>query len=279
MGFASIDAMVKALSNGRKQEWRFAKNGAAGVETPEAAGNAVSYYLAAGSPGAGTAPTTSWASFTSGSGSVFFTDVASNKRYLYGVEACATQNCTLIAYDRLGHKNFNANALASTGDKTVTATLPSRMSTAETEDLHNVEAWIEVTEATATSAPVVSLNSYTNTDGTSGRAGGTLTFPAVATDVGWMAPFPLQAGDKGVQAINTFNVATASTGQGECNVVMLRPLFSIPLIANILTMLTVKDGLVPRRIYDGSSICFMIVATGTSVANIWGSIITAYDGG
>jgi len=279
MGFASIDAFVKALTNGRKQEWRFSKDGTAGNETPEAAGNWVSYYLAAGSPGAGTAPTTSWAAFSNGSGSVFFNDVASNKRYLYGVEACADQSGTLMIYDRLGHINHNANALVSTGNKTVTATLPARYSGADAEDLHNIEAWIEVTEVTATTTTVVSLNSYTNSDGTSGRAGGNLTFPATATNVGWMAPFPLQAGDRGVQAINTWNVGTASTTTGEANVLLLRPIAFVPLVANLVTMISVKDGLIPRRIYDDSSLCFAFFANGTSVADFWGSIITAYDGG
>lgn len=278
MGFASQDAFIKALTSGRKQEWRFAKTGSAGNETPEAAGSWVSYYLATGSPGAGTAPSTSWASFDNGSGSVYFTDVSPQKRYLYGVEVCATQSGTLMIYDRLGHKLFDSNALASTGNKTVSATLPSRYSSADAEDLHNIEAWIEGTEATSATAPIVDLNSYTNSAGTSARDGAALTFPAAATNIGWMAPFPLQAGDKGVQAINTFNVNTASTTVGECNIVLVRPIAFVPVVANLVTLVSVKDGLIPRRIYDDSSLCFAWLATSTSVVDFWGSIVTAYDG-
>lgn len=280
MGFASEDAFVKALTNGRKQEYTFFKDGGATNETPEAAGSWVSYYLAVGKPAAGTAPSTSWASFDNGSGSMIFTDVSPQKRYLYGVEVCSTQTGVLMIYDRLGHINHNANALVSTGNKTVTATLPARYSGADAEDLHNIEAWIEVTEVTATTTTVVSLNSYTDSDGNSGAAGGNLTFPATATNVGWMAPFPLAAGGRGVQAVNTWNVGTASTTTGEANFLLLRRIAVVPIpVANIATTITIRDGLAPRRIYDDSSLCFAWFATSTSVADFWGTIITAYDGG
>ena len=280
MGFASIDAMVKALTGGRKQEWSFVKDGGATNETPEAAGNWVSYYLATGSPGAATAPTTSWASFDNGAGSMVFTDVASNKRYLYGVEACATVAGTLLIYDRLGHRQTASNALASTGDKTIGASLPSRYSGADAEDLHNIEAWIELTVATNTTAPIISMNSYTNSAGTSSRAGGSLTFPATATNVGWASPLPLQAGDKGVQAISTINVATGAASTGTANVFLMRPIARIPIpVANIATVITVRDGLVPRRIYDDSSLCFLYFATSTTVVDFHGTITTVYDGG
>lgn len=278
MGFASIDAFVKALTGGRKQEWRFTKIGSAGNETPEAAGSWVSYYLAAGSPGAGTAPSTSWADFNNGSGSVYFNDVASQKRYLYSIEACATVSGTLLVYDRLGHINLNANSLVSTGNKTITAVLPARYSGADAEDLHNIEAWIEVTEVTATTTTVLDMNSYTNSAGTSARDGAAITFPATATNVGWMSALPLQAGDKGVSAIATINVNTASTTTGEINVMLVRPIAFVPVVANLVTLVGVKDGLIPRRVYDDSSLCFAWLATSTAVVDFWGSIVTAYDG-
>lgn len=279
MGFASHDAFIKALTSGRKQEWRFVKDGGATNETPEAAGTWVSYYVAPGSPGAGTAPTTSWAAFNDGSGAITFTAVSTAKRYLYGVDCCATSSGTLMIYDRLGHIQTAANALASTGNKTITATLPARYSGADTEDLHNIEAWLELTTATNTTAPIVSMNSYTNSAGTNTRAGGSLTFPATATNIGWMSPLPLQAGDKGVSAISTINVATAAASTGTANVLLVRPIAFVPVVANLVTSITVQDGLIPRRIYDASSLCLAFFATSTTVVDFWGSITTAYDGG
>lgn len=279
MGFASPDAMVKAYTAGRKQEWPFNKDGQATNETPEAAGNWVSHYLAVGSPGAGTAPSTSWASYDNGSGAMIFTDVSTAKRYVYGIEATANIDGVLMVYDRLGHINFNANSLVSTGNKTVTATLPARMSGADTNDLANVEAWVEITEVTATTAPVMSMNSYTNEAGTSGRAGGSLTFPATATNVGWFAPLPLQAGDKGVSAINTVNVSVACSTTGEFNVVLLRQIARVGINANKQTLLTVRDGLPPRRVYDDSSLCFAFFASSTTPPDFNGTFITVYDEG
>lgn len=279
MGFASDDAFIKALTNGRKQKWKYSKTGSVGNTTPEAAGNHVSYYLAAGSPGAGTAPTTSWASFDNGSGAVFFTDVSPQKRYVYGLSACSTVAGTLIVYDRIGHRQTASNALAATGNKTIGASLASRYSGADSEDLHNIEAWVEIAAATDGVAPIISMNSYTNSDGTSGRAGGSLTFPAAATNIGWMAPLPLQAGDKGVQAISTINVATSSSTVGTANVLLMRPIAEIEVPeAYKLTRITIRDGLDPTRVYDDSSLCFAFFASSTSVANFWGTLITAYDG-
>lgn len=279
MGFPSQDAFVKALTSGRKQEWSFSKDGQATNETPEAAGNWVSYYLAIGSPAAGTAPTTTWAAYTGGSGSMNFTDVSTAKRYLYGVDWGSTIAGIGMIYDRIGHISTAANALASTGDKTITATLASRYSGADAEDLHNIEAWVEVTTATNTTAPIVRLHSYTNSDGTSGRTGGSLTFPATATNIGWMGKLPLQAGDKGVSAISTLEVTTAAASTGTCNVVLLRPIAFVGVSAAQLTAVSIKDGLIPRRIYDGSSLCLAWFASTTGVADFFGTITTAYDGG
>lgn len=279
MGFASPDAMVKAYTAGRVQQWTFAKDGQASNETPEGAGSWTSLYLAVGSPGAGTAPSTSWASYNNGTGGAIFTDVSPAKRYVYGIEATANQDGVLVLYDRLGHINLNANALASTGPKTITASLPTSMASADVNDLANVEAWLELTEATSTTTVVLSMDSYTNEAGTSGRAGGSLTFPAAATNIGWMAPLPLQAGDKGVSAIATINVGTASTTVGECNVVLLRQICRVGVDANKQTLLTVRDGLPPRRVYDDSSLCLMFFASGTTPPDVNGTFITVYDEG
>lgn len=279
MGLATTDAFVKALTNGRKQEFRFTKDGQAANETPEAAGNWVSLFLAPGSPAAGTAPTTSWADFDNGNGSMIFTDVSPQKRYLYSVDICSTVPGVLMVFDLLGHRQTAANALASTGDKTISAVLPARMTGAEAEDKHNVEAWIAIATATNTNVVQLSMNSYTDSDGNSGAAGGTLIFPAAATNIGWMSPLPMAAGDRGVQAINTINVSVAAASTGTANVMLIRPIAFVPVAAaNIMTTISIKDGLIPRRIYDDSSLCLAWFATSTTVPDIWGSVVCAYDG-
>jgi hypothetical protein len=275
MAFASRDAIRAAITAGRVQRWHFAKTGSAGNETPEAAGQWVSYYLATGTPGAGAAPT-AYANLTDFSGSVNNTNVSPGNRYLTDVVVCSTQTGTLMVYDRLGHIGTSAspdNHTYAANAKTVTTSaLPRSMGT---NDLNNVECWIELTEATDTTAPKMTLSSYTNQAGTAARAGAEITFPAVATNVGWARKMPLQAGDKGVQAVSTITVGTASASTGKFNLFLARPLAYVPIAtANVATRLELTQ--LPR-VYDGSSVFFMFMATGTSVADFWGELTFAYD--
>jgi hypothetical protein len=269
MAFASRDAIRAAITAGRVQRWHFAKDGGATNETPNAAGCWVSYYLAAGTPGAAAAPST-YANLTDFSGSMSFTNVSPGNRYLTDAVVCSTQTGTLMVYDRLGH--IGAISLASTGNKTVSSSaLPRSMGT---NDLNNVECWVEVDVATTVTAVVLDMNSYTNQAGTAARDGAAITFPATATNIGYMAKLPLQAGDKGVQAVSTINVNTAASA-GECNVVLLRPLAYIPIAtANVATRLELTQ--LPR-VYDGSSLFFAFLSTGTGVADFWGELTFAYD--
>lgn len=267
MTLASYDAMASAALAGSVQRWPFFK---AGV-TAEAAGNWVSLGAAAGSPGALADPTV-WANCTSVAGSINFTNVSPSVRHGLSVTACASQDGGLLIYDRLGH--IGSVSLASTGDKTVTSSaLPRSMTTT---DLNEVECWLEVTTATTVTAPVVYLKSYTSESGATAHAGAQLTFPSTATDVRWMSPLPLQAGDKGVQAIATLNVVTAAT-VGVCNVILLRRILYIPLRANVPNYINLAlDQPHLKRIYDGSSLCMAYFASTTTAANVWGEITTVY---
>lgn len=266
MAFASRDAIRAARSAGRKQDWVIHKTGA-GI--PEAAGQWVSFAADAGTPGAITDPTT-YANCTSLSGSMTFSNVTPGNRYLTGCALMATQNCTLMVYDRLGH--IGAQTLhTSTGDRSISSSaLPRSMST---NDLLNVEAWIELTTATTTTAAVVRLNSYTNEAGTTGHTGGSLTLPDIATNVRWMGRLPLAAGDKAVQAVSTFEVTTATTN-GVCNLMLIRPVALIPLLANVATVIQFDD---LERIYDGSSLCLAAMASAASAFNVWGRLEFTYD--
>lgn len=264
MGIVGRDQIIAAIAAGRHQTWNFLKGGG----TPEAAGNWCSAWASPGSPGAGTVGGT-YANLTNESGSINFTDVSPAKRYLWRVDAMSVLSGTLMVYDRLG--SIGSLSLTSTGNRTVSSlALPRSMDTA---DLNTVEAWVEVTTQTATTAPIVSLNSYTNEAGTPGRAGATLTFPATATNAQWMGKLPLQAGDKAVQAVSTLNVA-ASASAGDCALVLLRPLAFIPVVANVATSVELTD--LPR-VYDGSSIGLALLASGTTSLGLWGRLVTVYD--
>lgn len=265
MAFASRDQIRQAITAGRVQRWHFAKDGTA---TPTAVGTFASLAAASGVPGAMADPTT-YANTTDFAGSMLNTNVSPGNRYLTNATVFASQNGGLLVYDRLGH--IGGISLASTGNKTVSSSaLPRSMGT---NDLNNVECWVEVTTATATTAVVMSMNSYTNQAGTAARAGGTITFPATATIARYMAKLPLQAGDKGVQAVSTLDVATAASA-GVCNVILLRPLAYIPVVANIPTVMDIDE--LPR-VYDGSSVCLAFMCSAASSVDVGGCLTFAYD--
>lgn len=271
-GFASRDAIVQARSAGQFQDWAFQK----AAVTAQAAGAWVSYFAAAGTPGAGTDPGSAWATCTDLAGTMTFTAPGgSYKRYLTGAQVFGSLAGTVMVYDRIGHYNIAAAALTVNGAKTITATLPARYSSGyDTGDLAQIQAWVEVTTQTATTAPTLNLSSYTNESGTAGRAGATIVLPAAATPVRYMAQLPLQAGDKGVTAINTVTVATAPTA-GAVNIVLLRPLLFIPLaLANVGTILDRLTTL--PRVYDGSSLCLAMQCDSTTGRTLQGKLDFSY---
>lgn len=268
MGFSGKDAIKKAISSGRGQRWCATK---IGTLTPQAAGKYVTMYSEAGSPAAGATATGTWAALTAAA--INFPDVSPKKRYLARAFANSTQSGTLLVYDRLGHVSIS---LASIGSKTVNAVLPSRYSSAETDDLNNIECWCEVTTATTVTAPVIRMNTYSNEALTGSRLGTSLTFPAAATPIGWMSPLPLQAGDKGVSAVANVEVQTAAT-VGVANILLLRKLAEIPIVAGIATVFT-EDDLDLPRVYDGSSICFAFLATAASALTLPSvKLVAAYE--
>jgi hypothetical protein len=78
---------------------------------------------------------------------------------------------------------------------------------------------------------------YTNESGTASRTGtfsGTVGWQAPATPVlGTWMPFQLQAGDRGVQSVQTVTLGT-SYGAGSLSLILYRPLVTIPNpVANV----------------------------------------------
>lgn len=268
-GFASREAIVPARTAAQFQDWIIQK----AAVTAQAAGQWVSYFAATGAPGAGTDPSTSWATCTDLAGTMTFAAPGgSYRRYLTGAQIVASLAGTLMVYDRLGHMS---QSITADGVKTITATLPARYSGADTGDLAQIQAWVEVTTQTATTAATLSLSSYSNEAGTSGRAGATIVLPATATPVRWMAQLPLQAGDKGVSAINTMTVATHPTA-GVVNIILLRPLLFIPLaLANVATIIDRLTSL--PRVYDGSSLCLAMQCDASTGRTVQGKLDFTYN--
>lgn len=269
-GFASYDDLIAEITAGKHKTFSFYKVSSA----PEAAGVWHSLWKAAGVPGAGADPaTTPGTAYDDTAGSIFFQDEASDQKHIVTLGACANVNCTLMLYDRL--VGVSGISLATTGAKTVNSTALPRYSGA---NALGVQAWLEVTTATTTTAPVVNLNAYTDQDGNTGNSGANLTFPAAATNVdAFIGPLPISNADRGIRSIEAgLNVSTAAAA-GVVNVVLIKPLLYLPLIANqwnerdcVLQMTSLP------RLFDGASLGLAILASGTTATTVWGQIGVAW---
>jgi hypothetical protein len=274
-GFTSRDDIISELTtNGKKDEYNFYKVSSA----PEAAGVWHSLWPGTGSPGAGanpaTTPGTAYVSDSSApvAGSMYFPDRSTDLRYLLSFGACATQNCTLLLYDRL--QGVSGISLASTGSKTVNSSALDRYSgTAAAQN----EVWLEVTTAGTTTAPIVNLNSYTSADGSTGLAGPSLTLPSTTMNVQSMVQLPMNAAEQGVRSVEAgLNVGTAGTAI-VVNVLIIRPLARIGLIANIWNEVSFLDDTMGLpQIYDNACLGLAFLASGTTATTFWGNITCAY---
>lgn len=275
-GFTSRDDIINELTtNGKADLWNFYKVAPAAAE---AAGVWQSLWKGVGNPGAGSNPAaTPGTVYDSDSaspvaGSIYFPDRSTDQRYLLSFGAVATQNCTLMLYDRLA--GVSGISTATTGAKTVNSDALTRYSsTAATLN----EVWLEVTTATTTTAPVVNLSSYTSADGTTAQTGGNVTFPAAATDLHTMIQVPLNASKQGVRSVEAgLTVGTASAA-GAVNVLIIRPLARIPLLANVWNEVSfLDDTLGLPRIYDNANLGLALLASTTTATTVWGTVSCAY---
>jgi len=273
-GFTSRDDIIlEATTNGKQDTYHFYKTGSAA----QAAGSWHSLWTAAGSPGAGSAPAaTPGVAYVSDAttpvaGSMYFPDRSTDQRYLLSFGAVATTNCTLMLYDRLA--GVGSVSTTTTGAKTLnTAALDRYTGTAGALN----EAWLEVSTATTTTAPNVTLTSYTASDGTTGVSGTAIAFPAAATVAGAMIQLPMNAAEQGLTAAATLTVNTASAA-GAVNFLIIRPLARIPLVANQWNEVSfLDDTLGLPRIYDNSTLGLAYLASATTATNFWGTINCAY---
>lgn len=175
------------------------------------AGNPGAGTLGAGNTANGLVPTDA----VSGYPGINAFDVGANG-YLGRIGFNGSTPARLHVYDRLfvaGAYTFNANVNL--------ASQPSFASRVPNTDYKGLEIWVE-TVTTATGNLAVNVG-YTKEDGTTGRSTGAVGVGA-APVVGRCWQLPLQAGDKGVQRIDSVvgSVATAAT----FNVMILRPLWS-----------------------------------------------------
>jgi hypothetical protein len=212
MAIASFDQYIAAA----KQKVIFVKTATrttvAGIffSLWDLAGQPGSGVLAVGNTANGLVPTDATV------GTPLINAFGGSKGYISIVEFGNTLPGRLLLYDRLFHAGaytFNANITLAT-QPSFSSRVPGGT------DYNGTEIWIEcVTAFTGNQSIAVT---YTNQAGVTGRSTGTIA-TGVAPTVGRMLQLPLQAGDTGVQKIESV-VSTVST-VGTFNVLVLRQLW------------------------------------------------------
>lgn len=129
-----------------------------------------------------------------------------------------------------------------------------------------VWAGLLVTAATTNAAAIANTTmSYTNSDGVSGRTATMASFPATAV-IGTVVWFQLQAGDKGVQSVQSVTLGTSYV-TGSISLILAVPIISqAVLTANVGTTYQYSDPGV--RIYNGACLLpfgYMPAATATTI--------------
>lgn len=177
-----------------------------------------------------------------------------NIGYLAKVDFSNTVASRLFIYDRLfsaGAFAFNANVALNTQ--------PSYASRLPNTDYKGLEIYIEaVTAFTGNQSIAIT---YTNQDGVTGRTTGTIA-TGVAPIVGRMLRLNLQAGDTGVQKIESV-VSSVST-VGTFNVHVMRKLWSGRVkFANDADVHEFTETLLPQ-VYADSSLFYIVQSDATA---------------
>lgn len=217
----------------------------------EIQGQPGSGVLAGASTTAGVVPTDADAGFP------LINSFGGGAGYLNNLVFSGGSACKFMFYDVLwkgGAYAFNANVTLS-AQPSYSARVPNGT------DYSNTEIWLEtVTAFTGNQTITVT---YTNGAGTTGRSTGAIA-TGVAPTLGRMLRLPLQAGDEGVQKIESV-VSSVST-VGTFNVLVLRRLATGRIGNNGLLAMGPMDLGMPQ-IFDTSALGFLVTMDSTSSSN------------
>lgn len=215
MAITTRDGLISAVAAGRTIQ--FQKGSLAG-----AAGFFYSHFRNSGMPAsAAAAPGTTGAALDRTTQGAMPIPAPSGVSYISSYEGVSNNQCSLILADRL--VEFGGLSTTVTTAQTVSAlALPSRATGAT-----DVELWIEVYTAGGATASGTVTASYTNQAGTSGR---TATLVGGVAASGWVASrtyqMALQAGDTGVQSVQSLTIGTSSGTAGNVGLTLRRTLLT-----------------------------------------------------
>lgn len=195
-------------------------------------------------------------------GACYLTDASGGRdKYIVGASGHSVQQGTLIVYDRLA--DVSGLDATNTGVQTFAASAsltPSRNTGGKGNQI-----WLEVYTAIGSATNIV-VN-YTNENGTSGRTTPNVRFGASGfAEALRIMKCPLQAGDLGVQSVQSVQLASSTGTVGDFGVTLARPLFMIPLLT--VGAATIRDLLLAPpnicKIEAGACVAFAFCPTVTA---------------
>jgi hypothetical protein len=235
------------------------------------AGRPFSPFYLAGIPAAATAPASglTGAALTSYAGQIPIPAASGNTHLAKAEFVSSAQGGIIQICDRLWH-NSGIVVTTTTAQTINSVAWPARDKNGATSGA-GVYIAMEVSTATGAGASVISI-SYTNSAGTAGRTGTAIDVYAATSAAGSFYRFALQAGDVGVQSVQSFT-STVSMTSGVVHLVAYRLLGTIPLIGvgipNVIDPLT---GGLPRE-YDTSVPFALYIPQTTTTTQLTGSVI------
>jgi hypothetical protein len=263
-GFSSYDDIINEITTNDKQlEYEFYKNGPAAT-----AGQWMSLWYGTGCPGAGADPAgTPGAALTNEAGSINFVNRAPDQKHLLTFGSVSALAMSVRIYDRL--VGVGGVALTGVADVPVNSAALTRYTGGA-----GVEVWLEITTATSVAAPQVHMQ-YVDELGVA-RVSPNMIFPLAITLQRTMLRMPILAPSNGVRSVTSLDVTVAGA-TGICNVVLLKPLATIPVLAYIWNErdLVLQMSSLPR-IYDGASLALMFVASVVTAPVVYGSMKAGY---
>lgn len=225
MAISSMDTLVAAMTASTAQVLTWHKS----AVTAEGAGTYADLFLVAGNPGAGTTPAAASAGGTSYSGTgdsglVFTPPIGGQLTYVLSWSVSNSLAGTVMLYDRLwACSGLGTGAGVTT---TVTGMTPiTRYSGGEGALLW----YVCLTAPSAQTAGMTITASYTNSDGVSGRTGSiVLSGGSPPPTANQAYPFSLQAGDKGVQSVQSVTNSVGSFTGGTHGLLVCKTLMAAP---------------------------------------------------
>lgn len=183
-----------------------------------------------------------------------------NTGYLTIVSFANTVASRIALYDRLWH----AGSVSMTTLATTTfSSQPSYVGRLPGGSYSSLEIWLEINAAVSATATTLAVG-YTNESGTSGRTtGATSSLSGFITRR--LIRMPLQAGDEGVQKVDSVTVGGTVATTGSVNVIVARPLWAggrVPLVGYSDTHGLDKTGM--PIVYDDSALWPVVAADSTS---------------